>query len=231
MYELGQEEGTTFIIGNLYIGGYSPEKHWNNAAENKQDYSFRKIDSTGNKTATPKASLLDGITDEEWDYISFQQNSRNAGVIESYFPYLTQLTTFVKEHATNPEVEFIFHPTWAYAKDSDHRDFPKYDKDQQRMYKAITRNNTKSRPQSRDRDNYPRGYSHSECQKQFYRGSFLPGWLPFNRRLSMLYCRLHVVRGAIRKMGRWKSFCAGSHHSIGGDHGATCRPPSTIKSS
>lgn len=144
LYELGQEEGVTFIIGNLYIGGCSLERHWNNAENNKSDYSYRKIDSSGEKTATPQTSLIQGITDEKWDYISFQQNSGNSGIIETYFPYLRQLTTFVKENATNPDVKFIFHQTWAYAQDSDHNEFPKYNKDQQQMYKSIVKASRKA---------------------------------------------------------------------------------------
>ncbi len=144
LYELGQEEGITFIIGNLYIGGCSLERHWNNATNNKADYSYRKIDSNGEKTATPETSLLQGIADEKWDYISFQQNSGNSGIIDTYFPYLRQLTTFVKENATNPNVEFIFHQTWAYAKDSNHNEFPKYNNDQQQMYRAIVKTSRKA---------------------------------------------------------------------------------------
>lgn len=136
LYDLGQGEGITFIIGNLHIGGCSLERHWGNVRDKKSEYSYRKIDGTGKKTTTD-VSLIQGITDEEWDYISFQQNSANSGLIETYFPYLTQLTASVSEHSSNPEVEFLFHQTWAYAKDSKHKQFPRYNRDQQQMYEAI----------------------------------------------------------------------------------------------
>lgn len=137
LYDLGQGEGVTFIIGNLHIGGCSLERHWGNVRDKKSEYSYRKIDGTGKKTTTPDVSLIQGVTDEEWDYISFQQNSANSGLVETYFPYLTQLTAFVREHSSNPEVEFLFHQTWAYAKDSKHKLFPRYNRDQQQMYEAI----------------------------------------------------------------------------------------------
>lgn len=137
LYELGQEEGITFVIGNLYIGGCSLERHWNNVANNKSEYSYRKIESTGTKQATPNVSLLEGVVDENWDYISFQQNSGNSGIEETYFPYLTLLTSNVSKHALNPNVQFLFHQTWAYAKDSKHKEFPKYNKDQKYMYESI----------------------------------------------------------------------------------------------
>ncbi len=137
LYELGQGEGVTFIIGNLYIGGCSLERHRGNAKNNKAEYSYRKINSAGEKSITPDISLIQGITDENWDYITFQQNSPNSGLFETYFPYLTQLTAFVKEHSNNPKVKFVFHQTWAYAKDSEHKEFPRYNKDQKQMYDAI----------------------------------------------------------------------------------------------
>jgi dienelactone hydrolase len=139
LFELGQEQGVTFIIGNLYIGGCSLERHWENAQNNKADYSYRKIDSEGKKTTTPNATLIQGITDEEWDYITFQQNSPNSGFIDTYFPYLTQLTDFTKKQTSNPRVKFAFHQTWAYANDSNHSGFPRYNSDQAQMYRAIVK--------------------------------------------------------------------------------------------
>lgn len=139
LYELGQSEEITFIIGNLYIGGCSLEKHWLNVENDKSEYSYRKINTTGNKITTPEISLLQGITDEYWDYISFQQNSSNSGIYESYFPYLPQLVDFVKKHATNPDVKIIFHQTWAYAKDSPNKMFAIYHNNQEYMYASLVK--------------------------------------------------------------------------------------------
>lgn len=44
---------------------------------------------------------------------------------------------YLKENATNPDVEFILHQTWAYAENATHTDFPKYNKNQLEMYRAI----------------------------------------------------------------------------------------------
>lgn len=139
LYELGQAEGVTFIIGNLYIGGCSLERHWGNARTEKADYSYRKINSKGKKTTTPATTLLNGITDENWDYISFQQNSPNSGLFNTYFPYLNQLMAYTKNHSRNPQVKFAFHQTWAYAKDSKHREFSRYNNDQLQMYHSIVK--------------------------------------------------------------------------------------------
>ncbi len=139
LYELGKEQNITFIIGNMYIGGCSLERHWNNTLTNKADYEYRKINSDGTKQLKKKATLLDGITDERWDYISLQQNSGNSGIISTYFPYLTDMLAYVKAHATNPKVKYMFHATWAYESNSPHEDFAKYNKDQVTMYNAIVK--------------------------------------------------------------------------------------------
>ncbi|MCI1648030.1 MAG: DUF4886 domain-containing protein [Bacteroides sp.] len=137
LYDLGKTDNIVFIIGNMFIGGCSLEKHWNNATNNNAVYSYRKINAKGIKTVTANEKLSEAIADEKWDYISLQQNSGNSGIIESYFPYLSNLLSYVKAHATNPKVKYVFHETWAYQSNSTHKDFGKYDKSQTVMYKAI----------------------------------------------------------------------------------------------
>lgn len=137
LYELGREGGVAFIIGNLSIGGCSLERHWNNAANNAADYTYRKIGADGIKTTTDKVSLQQGITDEKWDYVSLQQNSGNSGQMETFFPYLTDLTAYVKKMSTNPKIVLLFHQTWAYAQNSTHGEFPKYQSNQVEMYNSI----------------------------------------------------------------------------------------------
>jgi len=137
LYNLGKTDNIVFIIGNMFIGGCSLEKHCNNAIQNKAVYSYRKINAKGIKTVTSGEKLSEAIIDENWDYISLQQNSGNSGILTTYFPYLTNLLAYVKKHATNPKVKYAFHETWAYESNSTHKDFGKYNKDQQTMYQAI----------------------------------------------------------------------------------------------
>lgn len=137
LYELAKAENIKVIIGNLYIGGASLELHWNNAKENKATYQYRKIDVNGNKTNTPETSIADAIADEDWDYISFQQVSSSSGIYESYVEPLPLLFENVKQMATNPDVKYILHQTWAYAQSSTHSGFAHYNNDQLTMYSAI----------------------------------------------------------------------------------------------
>lgn len=137
LYELAKAENIQVVIGNLYIGGASLELHWNNAKENKAAYQYRKIDVSGNKTNTPETSIANAIADEDWDYISFQQVSSSSGIYESYVEPLPLLFDNVKQMATNPDVKYILHQTWAYEQSSTHKGFANYNNDQLTMYNAI----------------------------------------------------------------------------------------------
>lgn len=137
LHELAEAENIKVIIGNLYIGGASLDLHWNNAKDNKAAYQYRKIEVDGSKTNTPNTSISTALTDESWDYISFQQVSSLSGIFHSYVNPLPLLVEYVKERSTNPNAKYILHQTWAYAEDSDHNRFINYNHDQIRMHKAI----------------------------------------------------------------------------------------------
>ena len=137
LFELANADNIKVIIGNLYIGGASLDLHWNNAKEDKPAYQYRKIDVKGIKTNTPETSIADALSDEDWDYISFQQVSSSSGIYDTYVTPLPLLFDYVKTRATNTDVKYILHQTWAYAQNSDHKLFVNYNNDQMTMYKAI----------------------------------------------------------------------------------------------
>lgn len=146
LYDLAKEAGKEIIIGNLYIGGASLELHLNNAVTNASSYSYRKVTVDGVHKTYPKISIETAIKDEHWDYISFQQASDFSGITETVTTSLPVLQEYVDALKLNPDVKYIYHQTWAYANNSPHAAFPNYDKDQQKMYKAIveTAEKTKS---------------------------------------------------------------------------------------
>lgn len=137
LYELAQAENIKVIIGNLYIGGASLDLHWANAKDDKAAYEYRKIDQYGNKTNTPKTSIASALEDENWDFISFQQVSSSSGIYDSYVTPLPLLYDYVSARATNKDVKYILHQTWAYSKDSNHKLYGNYNHDQMKMYKSI----------------------------------------------------------------------------------------------
>lgn len=134
--EIANAAGIPIIIGNLSIGGCSLQKHWENIAADRHQYVYRK--NKNNKfTSTEKYSILQGLTDENWDYITIQQVSQNAGIQQTYYPYIKDILAYLKNYATNPNVKFAFQQTWAYAQNSTHGGFKNYGKDQQKMYRCI----------------------------------------------------------------------------------------------
>ncbi len=134
--QLAKAAGIHLIVGNLYIGGCSLERHWNNVSEGLPAYEYRK-NCDGVHTNTPETSLLSALQDEPWDYITVQQVSHSSGLYETYYPFLPSLLQYLRAHATNPKMRFAIHQVWAYAWDSSHSGFANYDRDQLQMYRDI----------------------------------------------------------------------------------------------
>lgn len=134
-YPIAAEKGVTLIIGNMYIGGCSLERHAKNVRQNISDYSYRKICADGNKTVVGDYALERAIHDEKWDIITLQESSPISGIKDNYYPYMVEIMDFIK--ANQPKAEIVFHMTWAYDPDTSHRGFANYGNDQLAMYNAI----------------------------------------------------------------------------------------------
>ncbi|MDR3653400.1 MAG: DUF4886 domain-containing protein [Paludibacter sp.] len=134
--DLAKADGVKLIIANLYWGGCSLETHWNNAKTNNKGYSYRKI-VNGDTTVLDKKSIFYAVKDEKWDYITFQQVSQYSGRYKTFFPYITNLLQYVKGNATNKDVKYALHRTWAYAANSTHSDYDYYHKNQIEMFDSI----------------------------------------------------------------------------------------------
>lgn len=136
LWELGQEAGIDFVIGNAYRGGWSLAAHWKDASTRAANTEYRKV-VNGRRTNMGKRTIKDIVTDEPWDVITLQQVSQEAGREESYEPSLSLMIGYVKALATNDSVRLGFHQTWAYAQDSSHGGFANYDRNQFLMYASI----------------------------------------------------------------------------------------------
>lgn len=135
LWELFDAEGIPVIIGNLYIGGCTLQRHYNNSLGNVPDYRYRKV-VDGVRTDMPGYTLELGLADEPWDVVSLQQASGVSGLYETFQPYLKELIGFVKSH-TREGVRLVWHQTWAYSADASHPESPVYGRNQQVMYAAI----------------------------------------------------------------------------------------------
>lgn len=136
LFELAEAEDIHVIIGNMYIGGCTLERHVKNIREDKSAYAYRKIISDGIKKELRDMSLSKALADEAWDYVSLQQASSLSGLYETYAKSLPELYSYVKERVPK-DTKFIIHRTWAYAVDSGHSGFKTYDRDQMKMFNAI----------------------------------------------------------------------------------------------
>lgn len=134
LHQIAAADSVPMIIGNMYIGGCSIDRHVKNIKENLPDYRYCKILQDGTKTRTGKYTLAEAIKDETWDYVTIQQVSHESGRPQSY-GNIQVLVDWVRENA--PQAEIIFHQTWAYGPSSKHNGFAYYDRDQKKMYEAV----------------------------------------------------------------------------------------------
>lgn len=136
LHELAKADGDTAIIGNLFIGGCSLERHSGNIRDDKHDYVYRKIGADGKMKEKKNTSIAEALKDDQWDYVSLQQASPFSGMFEKYEPYLPGIIKYVKDNAPKKS-KIILHQTWAYQQGSGHSGFKNYDRDQLKMYRAI----------------------------------------------------------------------------------------------
>jgi hypothetical protein len=128
----------------MYIGGCSIERHVKNLRKNIPDYRYRKIDADGKMIEVTGYTLEKVLSEEDWDYVSVQQSSPLSGLPESY-SLLPELVSYIKERITEDAV-VMFHQTWAYSKDSGHKAYVNYEKDQMKMFNAIVETVNKEIP-------------------------------------------------------------------------------------
>ena len=123
------------IVGNLYVGNCTLDQHWSYISTSKNPYIYRKT-TDGKRIDNENFRAVDALQDEDWDFIVLHQTSGSAGQASTYSK-LSFIFKFIEAKATNPNVKVIWHMPWAYQGDSTHAEFPKYDRDQQKMYETI----------------------------------------------------------------------------------------------
>lgn len=131
LYDLAKSDGVELKVVNLYIGGCSLERHWNNIVENKADYMYQL-----NGVETDRyVGVEEALREEKWDIITLQQASHYSGQLETYYPYIRNIYDYVKKAV--PTAKILIHQTWAYEIDSDHPMFVNYHNDQNEMYQLL----------------------------------------------------------------------------------------------
>lgn len=143
LYEVARAEGVKeVVLGNIYASGCSLEKHASYMENMTDGYTYYKIDSrtdtNGQWKTKKKATILDGLHDEEWDIIVVQQGARPAGYAPSYDGYMDTVINYVQKNKLNPNAKLYWHMTWAFRNGYVDDSFATYyDNDQMTMYQAI----------------------------------------------------------------------------------------------
>lgn len=136
LWQIAKDAGLeTVVIANLYIGGCTLKRHWENIENDADAYDYRKNENGEWKTLSA-TSIYEGIKDERWDIITVQQGSHDSGKPETY-SYLKDILDYVKKQAINPKLKIYWHLTWAYQSNATHPNFVDYNSDQMTMYNRI----------------------------------------------------------------------------------------------
>lgn len=131
LHDMAFAGGIDAHVVNLYIGGCPLRDHWENAEGGLSRYDYELNGRSTGRNVSIREALCEG----GWDFVTFQQVSGDSGLPETYFPYLTNLSVYVRQYA--PNAVQLIHETWAYETDSDHPAFEHYGRSQQAMFNAL----------------------------------------------------------------------------------------------
>ena len=131
LHGLSESAGVETKVVNLYVGGCSLERHWENICGNIPMYQVQ-VDGV---LTERHASIDETLREEDWDFVVTQQASHDSGWLDTYEPFFGLLLEHVRELA--PQAELVLHETWAYEIDSQQLGFANYDNDQALMYQKL----------------------------------------------------------------------------------------------
>lgn len=111
LYRAAVSAGVDLDTYNLYIGGCSLERHWENVEKEAKAYLLEI-----NGESTGRMVSIQEMMADHYDVITVQQASHFSTRYETYQPYLTKLTEWLRSHADFEEL--AIHQTWAYEQGS-----------------------------------------------------------------------------------------------------------------
>lgn len=130
--DIAVSAGCEVEVWHLHIGGCSLERHYNNMMADIPEYAF-ELDGENKGSAR----LSDVIEKEQFDIVTIQQVSSNAGLYSTYHPYIDAILEYIRKH--QPNAKLWWQKTWAYERDSTHSGFAAFCRDQAIMHTAITK--------------------------------------------------------------------------------------------
>lgn len=137
LYQIAEAHGVDkIVLGVLFIGGCSVQRHWSNAQSGDYAYTYYK-NTTGTWDKMESVSMIYGLQDEQWDVITITQGQGQYGIPSSYDGCLEELVGYLAENKTNPDAQIAFHMTWAFPSDSTNGRFNYYANNQQVMFQCL----------------------------------------------------------------------------------------------
>lgn len=141
LHDMAAFEGKEVNTLNMFIGGCSLEKHANNVISGEKAYRM-EYNGIDDPELCTNGSVMDGLTEKDWDVVTIQQNSRNSGIYETYQPYLNTVIEKVREVC--PTAKIFVHKTWAYDDYGFGWNLENYNNDRRTMHECLSRSYTKA---------------------------------------------------------------------------------------
>ena len=107
-----ENQGIEIYTENLYIGGCSLERHYNNMLSGEKAYELE----INGESAHLNVSLSEALERDNWDIVTVQQASHFSAFYSTYQPYASALVKFIREK--QPGARVFIHQTWAYEENS-----------------------------------------------------------------------------------------------------------------
>ena len=140
IHEIAKNAGmTSFRFANLYIGGCSINRHYQNATENLADYRYSET-TGGPWEGEEMVSIADALKKGPWDIISIQHGTGDKSRYTSPESYvnLPALIEYIKDRCDFP-VRLVFNMAWVADPESKHHEISSYGGDQLLMYENLTK--------------------------------------------------------------------------------------------
>ena len=132
LHQIAEAGGISVKAVNLYIGGCSLQTHWENVQQDAKQYLYECNGSSDGRMV----SVSEALREENWDFVTLQQASVYSGRFDTYEPYLSSLSAYIREHT--PAAKQVIHETWAYETDFTDPAFTElYQGSQEKMFEAL----------------------------------------------------------------------------------------------
>ncbi len=112
LHDMAKKDGENITTINLFIGGCSLRRHYLNVLNNTCAYN---LVFNGNPTDV-SVSIEQVLSSREWDCVTLQQASPVSFNKETYEPYISYISNYVKKYC--PQTKILIHQTWAYENES-----------------------------------------------------------------------------------------------------------------